>query len=75
MTVCPTEGEPTIIKCPADINGYEYEIREVTEKDVNVYCEYPQKPTDAIPVQVEVKTTKAKCTTIKPEKVEYIVEI
>ena len=51
------------------------QFREVTEKDVNVYCEYPQEPTDAIPVQVEVKTTKAKCTTIKPEKVEYIVEI
>ena len=38
MTVCPTEGEPTIIKCPADINGYEYEIREVTEKTSGGHC-------------------------------------
>lgn len=51
------------------------QYREVTEKDVNAYCDYPQKPTDAIQVQVEMKTNKAKCTSVKPEKVEYIVEI
>ena len=38
MTVCPTEGEPTAIKCPADINGYEYEIREVTERTSGGHC-------------------------------------
>ena len=38
MTVCPTEGEPTTVKCPADINGYEYEIREVTEKTSGGHC-------------------------------------
>jgi len=51
------------------------QYRDITEKDVNAYCDYPQKPTDAIQVQVEMKTNKAKCTSIKPEKVEYIVEI
>lgn len=51
------------------------QFREITEKDINAYCDYPKKPADAIQVQVEVKNQKAKCTNIKPEKVEYIVEI
>ena len=30
MTVCPNGGEPYITECPPDVNGFEYEIREVT---------------------------------------------
>ena len=31
MTVKPVEGEAYTIDCPVEINGFEYEIREVTE--------------------------------------------
>ena len=51
------------------------QFSEITEKDVDAYCEYPQKPADAIKVHIEVKNKKARCTKVKPEKVEYIVEI
>ena len=30
MTVCPNGREPYITECPPDVNGFEYEIREVT---------------------------------------------
>ena len=51
------------------------QYRDVTENDIDVYCDYPKNPADAIKVQVEVKNKKARCTNVKPEKVEYIVEI
>ena len=31
MTVKPVEGEDYTIECPVEVNGFEYEIREVTE--------------------------------------------
>ena len=30
MTVCPNGRKPYITECPPDVNGFEYEIREVT---------------------------------------------
>ena len=30
MTVCPNEGEAYTVRHPADVNGFEYEIREAT---------------------------------------------
>ena len=30
MTVRPVDGEPYTVECPPDVNGFEYEIREVT---------------------------------------------
>ncbi len=30
MTVKPVEGEPYTVECPFEVNGFEYEIREVT---------------------------------------------
>lgn len=31
MTVKPVEGEPYTVDCPFEVNGFEYQIREVTE--------------------------------------------
>ena len=31
MTVKPLEGESYTVECPPDVNGFEYEIREVTK--------------------------------------------